>query len=302
MEACLVVHQRSIPYIRNVATALTEGLKDVFTTDSRMVVCTSIDSAEIGNAEVIFVIGENLGRFKRLAGRRYIYINFSVVTMLGNPLKNSVRGLRLIHYKSVLLRKKLDLFDALLDYYPPQTRKLAKSINLPVFGFVPYIIPVSQQQRIPIKDRPYDVCFVGSLSARRKKVLKKLQEEGCVISPSSGVVAEDIAAQSRITINIHMQRSNHLEIPRVMGALSASPLITEESYGLQELLPKGIVQAVPYSNLVNQTLDILADQNQLDKHAELAQQWYCEVGAPRFKNVFISTLKEMQLVTITPQH
>ena len=296
MKACLIVHEVSAPYIRNVAATLIESLQDVFSSESRMVISSSVDSADIGDAELIFVIGENIDRFKRLAGRRYIYLNFSVVTMLGNPFKASVRGIRMIHHKSCLLKQKLDLFDALLDYYPPQTHHLVKSLNLPVVGFVPWVNPVMQQHVIPLKERPYDVCFVGAPSARRERILKKLKAAGCVLSPSSGVVAEDIAGQSRCTLNIHMQRSNHLEIPRVMGALAVSPLITEDSYGLHELLMKGSVRVVPYRRLVNETLALLSDSRHLEEIAEFARFWYCDVGAPRFKAIFISAIKEIQLI------
>lgn len=119
-------------------------------------------------------------------------------------------------------------------------------------------------------------------------MLEKLRAAGCVISPSSGVDAEDIAAQSRCTLNIHMQRSNHLEIPRVMGAIAVSPLITEDSYGIHELLPQRLVRAVPYRKLVDQTLATLADPGGLEETVELARLWYCDIGAPRFKETFIS--------------
>jgi hypothetical protein len=261
-----------------------------------MVACSSVDSVETGSAELIFVIGENLGRFKRRAGCRYVYLNFSVVTLLGNPFQSSIKGIRLIRYKRRLLWKKLDLFDALLDYYPPQTRRLVQALDIPVIGFVPWVAPASVQHKIALEDRPYDVGFVGGLTLRRQRVLDKLRAAGCVISPASGVDAEEIAAQSRCTLNIHMQRSNHLEIPRVMGALAASPLITEDSYGIHELLPRGIVLSAPYLKIVDQTLAILTDPEGLETTAELARRWYCEVGAPRFKAAFISAVKEIQLI------
>ena len=294
VTACLIVHERSVPYLTNILTALLEALQDLFGQECRMVICSSVDSAETGNAELIFVIGENLGRFKRLTGRRYIYLNFSVVTIIGNPFKNSVKGIQLIRYKNRLLQKKLDLFDALLDYYPSQTRHLIKQLNIPVAGFVPWISPTSWQYKISLTDRPYDVCFVGDISPRRQLVLEKLRVAGCVMSPSSGVNAEETSAQSRCTLNLHMQRSNHLEIPRVMGAMATSPLITEDSYGIDELLPQGLIQVVPYRKLVHHTLATLANPEGLEETAKLARRWYCNIGAPRFKDIFMSAVKELQ--------
>jgi hypothetical protein len=95
--------------------------------------------------------------------------------------------------------------------------------------------------------------------------------------------------------NKHLQRSNHLEIPRVMGALSASPLITEDSYGLHELVSERVVRAVPYRKLDSKILAILADSERLEKIADLSRRWYCEVGAPRFKEIFISAVREIRL-------
>jgi len=295
MSACLVVHDTSVPYVRNVLAALIEALQEVFGEQSQMIACTSIDSAETGDAKTIFVVGENLGRFKRRPGCRYIYLNFSVVTMLGSPFQSSIKGIKLIRYKKRLLWKKLDLFDALLDYYPPQTRQLAQTLDLPVFGFVPWVVPSSSRRAIALKDRAYDVGFVGGISPRRGRILERLRAAGCTISPTSGVDAEEIAAQSRCTLNIHMERSNHLEIPRVIGALAASPLITEQSYGIHEILPQGIVHAVTYSKMVDAALVALADPESLENSAEFARQWYCEVGAPRFREQFISAVREIQL-------
>lgn len=277
-------------------TALVEALQDAFEHECRMVACSSVDSAEIGDAELIFVIGENLVRFKRLPGRRYIYLNFSVVTILGSPFQCSIKGIQLIRYKNQLLRKKLDLFDAMLDYYPPQTRHLVQTLNIPVIGFVPWVPPVSPQNLTAFTDRSYDVCFVGGISARRKRVLEKLRAAGCVLSPSSDVDAEDVASRSRCTLNIHNQRSNHFEIPRVMGAIAVSPLITEDSYGIHEILPQGLIRVVPYRSLVDQALAILADPRSLEESCELARRWYCEIGAPHFRQSFIYAVKEIQLI------
>lgn len=291
---CLVVHETSIPYVKNVLAAIADALKDAFGCECPMIACSSIDSAETMDVEYIFIIGENLGRFTRKPGRRYIFINFSVVSKLGSLASNSLNGSKLIRYKSQLLQSKLDLFDAVMDYYPPQTRYLSKTLNTPVFGFVPWVAPCAGLKPIPLESRAYDVCFVGSLSKRRQRVLDKLKAEGCVLSPFSNVVAEEVSAQSRCTLNIHLERSNHLEIPRVMGALAQSPLITESSYGIYELIPKQLVQVHSYSNLVNQTLALLSNPKSLEETALRARNWYIEVAAPRYKDMFISAVNELR--------
>lgn len=166
VATCLIVHECSVPCVRNVLAALIEALQDTFEQECRMVVCSSVDSAEIRDAELIFVIGENLGRFKRLAGRRYIYLNFSVVAMLGNPFQFSIKGIRLIRYKNRLLRRKLDLLDALLDYYPPQTRRLVQTLNIPVAGFVPWISPPCRRNTRLLSQTDYTTYVLLAASAQ----------------------------------------------------------------------------------------------------------------------------------------
>jgi hypothetical protein len=295
-SASLVVHANSIPYINNVLVALLAALQEVFNGNCRLISCTDVDSAAIDASEYIFVIGENLGRFKKIPGRRYIYFNFSVVEMLGGLFDFSITGIKLIRYKRRLILRKIDLFDAVLDYYPAQTWKLAKSLDIPVFGFIPWVDPVSPKDLTAFKDRRYDIGFVGGLTPRRQAILDGLRHAGLNLSPNAGVVAEDVAAQSRCTINIHMQRSNHLEIPRVMGALAASTLITEDSHDIQSIIPIQLIQTAPYEQIVKRIVASFDHSDQLSERGELARRWYCEIGASRFKQKFMSVVREIQIL------
>lgn len=296
LKACLVVHDVSVPYVRNVLVALKNTLNSEFEGGCEMVTCSTVDEANSGDADVIFVVGENLGRFERQSGRKYVYFNFSVVAMLGNPLRNSLKGIQLIRYKNKLLKSKLDLFDAVIDYYPAQTSVLKKQLDLPVAGFVPWVPPAPEETITKLSDRAYDVCFVGGLSPRREQIIEALKSTGCHMSPSSGVTLEEVAVNSRCTLNIHMQRSNHLEIPRVMASLAnGSPLVTESSYGIRDMLPEDIVYVAPYPKLTDATLNALKDLEALEKTAQRAYRWYCDVGAPQFEAKFVSALHDLDL-------
>ncbi|MEL6859201.1 MAG: hypothetical protein AAFO74_12500 [Pseudomonadota bacterium] len=294
--ACLIVHKVSVPYIRNVIETIQETLEAVYGPETKLHICDDVDEVETGEAQVIFVIGEQLKRFTRRPGKSYVYFNFSVVAMIGNYLRNSLKGAQLIRYKRKLLDAKLDLFDAVIDYYPSQTQALKRKLDLPVAGFVPWVKPCSGDQIVTPAQREFDVCFVGGMSPRRSKVIESLKASGLSISPSSGVDLDDVARRSRCTLNIHMQRSNHLEIPRVMASLAnASPLITENSHGIFEILPDDLVIAAPYGHLIEATKDALTDQSKINDIADLAHRWYAQTGVPSFRAKLVNALQELNV-------
>ncbi|NVK54893.1 MAG: hypothetical protein HWE26_04710 [Alteromonadaceae bacterium] len=294
MDACLLIHDRSVSNIKNVLFTLEQGIKEVYSTESKIIICKDIDSIDVGSSKYIFVIGEHFRRFTRIPGCYYIYINFSVVSLLGNPLNNSLRGLKLIFHKYLLLRSKMELFDTVLDYYPAQTKKIKRTSRVPIFNFVPFIHPAYLPQYVPLENRKFDVCFVGALTPRRQKIIQALQQAGCSISPSSGVVAEEMSAKSRITLNIHMQRSNHLEIPRLLGAISLSPVVTEISYGLADLMPENVIHTASYNDIVDCTLSLLNDKEKLQDMMTKAREWYIHTAVPKFHSQLVKALAKIK--------
>ncbi len=277
-RATLIVHSFSFPYVENFVRCLLGILRRHLDAEAQLLIAEAVDAPDYEDG-LVFVIGENFPKFRRRPGCRYVYLNLSVVTLLGSPFAASLSGYRHVFRKRRMLLAKLPLFDAVLDYYPHQTNVLRRQLSLPVFGF-DVVVPVKTAP--PVSKRDFDVCFVGGITPRRRRVLDKLRESGFVLSPASGAPIEEIAARSRCCLNVHMERSNHLEIPRVLAAVSAAcPVVTESSFGLEDFGAGAFIEEVPYADLVQGVQTMLSDEDHLRQCAERAREWYVENYAPR---------------------
>jgi hypothetical protein len=286
-KACLIVHSLSLPYVRRIVLALHAQIQSCFGLDCPLLVADEIDCAEHQEHCRVFVIGESFARFTRRQGCTYVYLNFSVIAVLGSPFGLSLKGWQLIRYKQRLLRDKLDLFDALLDYYPAQTSHLATRLPLPVLPFLPWVASQDAAKAIPFSARPFDICVVGSASKRRRLILTTLERQEICLSPTFGVDIEDCATQSRATLNIHMERSSHFEIPRIIGAMSAgSPVITEESLGIDAVVPREMLYIAKYHDLPRVALKAMNDRVALAERAEQAREWYDDFYLLRAADLF----------------
>lgn len=273
-RATLVVQNFSHGYVARFVDYLHGVLRRNFDDGSQLVLCDTIDGAVYPEG-LVFLIGENFPPFRRRPGCTYIGLNLSVVTPLGSPFAASLNGYRQIYRKRRMLAAKLPLCDALLDYYPAQTRALSAGLALPVLGF-PFA--VAPEPRVSTE---FDVCFVGHLTARRRRVLSDLKDRGHRLSPHSGVPIEEVAAASALCLNIHTERSNHLEIPRLVAALAAGcPVVTETSHGLSDFASGDFVVERPLPRLADAVAGLLADPGDLAGRGEAGATWYRERYLP----------------------
>lgn len=278
----LIVHSVSFDYVRNVVRFIHRALRNALDHSAELLIVDEIDAADHEDGALIFVIGENFSRHIRRSGCWYIYLNFSVVLALGNPLNISRSGWRAIRRKNSMLHEKLDLFDVLLDYYPQQTRVLQKRLRLPVLHFPVAVDPADIPATTPLDLRKYDVCFVGGLTERRSKIITALSAGGLRLSPHEGVVFEDAVAQSRCCLNVHSQKSNHLETPRIVGALAAAtPTVSERSYGLRDLISEDLLVTSSISNIARATIELCEDQARLTTLSARSHVWYRQTYLPR---------------------
>ena len=280
-RAYLIIQKVSFDHITHIAKFIHDELVSNFNEGADLIICDEIDDIVHDEGAIIFVIGEGFKAHQRRPGCLYVYLNFSIVSVLGNPLNLSKVGWSAIRRKRRMLCEKKAYFDVVLDYFAPQTPRLKQLLNMPVFGFNVAVDPNRMTPTIPFQDRPFDVCFVGSLTPRRQKILNALKACGLQLSPHNGVVYEDVAAQSRCCINIHAHRSNHLETPRIIGAIAAgTPIITEPCYGLDTVFPDDIVSVARLGNLVEVTQalcnDIGGGQNLIIR----GQDWYKNTYMP----------------------
>lgn len=297
-RACLIIQKVSYAYITYVTRFIHAELQRNFADGAALIICNEIDDAEHEDNTIIFVIGEGFAPHRRRPGCTYIYLNFSIIAVMGNPLKLSRIGWSAIRRKQRMLREKQDLYDILLDYFPPQTRRLQRQMKMPVLGFQVAIDPDALPPAIPLEERPYDVCFVGGPSARRKTVLDALDKAGVRLSPQTGVVYEEIAAQSRCCLNIHAYRSNHLETPRIIGALATgTPLVTEPSYGLSAVFPKDSVTTAPFSRLAEAAAR-LGRMPQMTNR-ESGPKWYMDSYLPQSRANWADICAHARRIAVT---
>ncbi len=274
-KTTLIVQAVSFGYVQNVVRFVHRMLRAHLDPDAELILCDELDHAVYEPGSTVFVIGENFARHTRRAGCRYVYLNFSIVEMMGNPLKTSRQGWKAIRRKRAMLMEKLDLYDVLLDYFAPQTRQLRRKVAQPVEGFGVAVHPRDMPAFESIGDRIYDVCFVGGISPRRREVLDQIKALGLTLSPHEGVVFEEIAARSRCCLNMHAQRSNHLETPRIVGAMAVGcPVVSEQSFGLSDLLPPDHLVTAPRLSLADAAARLVADRVRLEDLSQRSCNWF----------------------------
>ncbi|MEO1564333.1 MAG: hypothetical protein AAFR98_12920 [Pseudomonadota bacterium] len=205
----LYVSTASMPYIRRVAEFIAEQTQSKVDVGNR-----------VTGSGLIFVIGGTLPPIERQPGAKYVFINFSAVEQVGMP---TLRGLRWVKKKRQILFERAQEVDAILDFYPAQTARLARRLEVPVYPFPVAVNPVAKTQL------KYDICYVGTTSKRRQKMKRMIEAQ---FSPRKGADIEDVAACSRLTLNVHYERGYHLEIPRIVGSLAAgTPVVSENGVG-----------------------------------------------------------------------
>mgnify|MGYP001799912172 FL=1 len=280
-RAYLIIQKVSYAYITYVTRFIHTELERNFADGAELIICDEIDDAAHADNAIIFVIGEGFAPHRRRPGCTYVYLNFSIIAVMGNPLKLSRIGCSAISSKQSKMRAEQGQYDIKLDNIQPQTKRLKRQMKMPVFGFQVAIDPETLPPAIPLEDRPYDVCFVGGNSSRRKAVLDQLEKAGVCLSPQKCVVYEEIAAQSRCCLNIHAYRSNHLETPRIVGALATgTPVISEPSYGLDAIFPCGSVSTVPFTQLAKAAAE-LGRLSQTTPECQTGLRWYKETYLPQ---------------------
>ena len=153
-----------------------------------------------------------------------------------------------------------------------RTAVLQNQLSIPVLTFPVMVDPT----RIPDRatDPPYDVCIVGTPSPRRLRVYRRLAAMGLRLSPLNGVTLEDAAAKSRIVLNVHMHRCNHMEYPRIVGSfLSGAALKTPTCYGMDGEIPRELYVTSSYRGLAEATMALLDTPQKMDRMTRDAATW-----------------------------
>jgi hypothetical protein len=273
----LLVHKTSYQYIKKVVDYIYIQLKNHSPFNVEFILCEDIKNIHLKSNSTVYIIGDLFNSFNKTANCKYIFLNFSVLHVIGNPLSFSFSALKTIMGKRKIFNSKLKCYDYVLDYWPLQTSILQKNLIIPVKSFPVAINLDYKFEKKTTSNRKYDICFVGSMTDRRMKLIKKFEAVGLIISPYKNVIFEEIAVESKIVLNVHAHRSNHLEMPRIIGSFaSKSCLVTEFNSNLEQLFPSNCYSANKYNQLFPQIYSLLRNPVQLDTIATKAYNWICD--------------------------
>jgi hypothetical protein len=279
VEKCyFLVHEVSYRAVTSIAEYIRVQLALHSPLAFEFHICKSISDISPQPGSVIFIVGDPFAKLTRADGCKYVFLNFSVLLVLGNPLKCGLAAFKLLRNKRKIFEDKLPCYDYVLDYWPEQTSAMQRKYAIPIDSF-----PVAAASRKADSSKKiHDVCLVGVMTPRRRRLSERLRSLGVSMSPSEGVVMEDTAARSRIVLNAQAGRSNHLEIPRIIGAFaSGALLITENKSGMKKAFPDGIYVGEAYSRLAKAITTSLADDVLMSTTIDAATHWYNNVYIPR---------------------
>jgi len=300
VKSYLLVHTVSYGYVKNIADYIFLQIQKDSPGSAEFHLCESIDNVHLEADSIVYIIGDPFKPFSRVDGCKYVFLNFSVLCLVGNPLACSLSGYRLIKRKRRILEGKLQCYDYILDFWPAHTAVLKGEVPTPVQSF-PVAMTLDKSSKAgDLSSRQFDVCIVGSGSRRRNRIIAKLRKLGLRLSPEEGVVLEEVARDSKIVLNLHLQRCNHLEYPRILSAfMSKSALVSEYSFGMEQYFPGNTYVSSNYGGLIHAVQHLLADPGRLQQMVDNAYAWVSDIYLERcnaeWKNLLAEIHKHFQL-------
>jgi hypothetical protein len=267
-ETKLVIHEKSFQYISQIALYISGIIQQITNT------CVSIH--KVANIESInkeytlyFIIGDGFLPYPKMPNSFYIFINFSLLFNL-NYFKSDYRARKWITSKYRLFLSKVSCFDVVLDYYLKQSdflREELRKYDIPVLNFMTGTKSSIQNPMYHFENNyKWDIGFVGTITARRAKILQELAKTDLILSPLNGISMEELVKKSKIILNIHAHKCLTAEIPRIVETLrNGGCLITEESPGIENIAPSSCYINIPYNKIFHTTKK-LSDNLSLIKH------------------------------------
>lgn len=129
---------------------------------------------------------------------------------------------------------KLLAASAVVDYDADNVPSYARDVGdvpLVPFLYAPYLAPA---EPMPLEDRPIDLLFFGSMNARRKALIERIESLGRSVSvfdaPLYGPERDAYIVQAKAVLNLHFYESSRFEQARVSHCLSlGTPVISERT-------------------------------------------------------------------------
>ena len=120
-----------------------------------------------------------------------------------------------------------------VDYDRANLDAYAREAETPLisFGHAPYLVPATA---LPLDRRPFDLLFFGSMNARRKGLIERIEKAGRTVvvfdGPVYGPERDAFIVQSRAVLNCHHYDSAVFEQVRAFQVLSlGTPLVSERT-------------------------------------------------------------------------
>lgn len=289
-------HPSSALYARNVADWIYSVLEQYFPSPPIRIQRSHIDIADLPVNTLLFVLGQETILCNRQDSVRVVFICLSAFYSVRGILNQSLGGIRLLRRRRKKVAKNiLPYTDAIIDYYPRHAEVLQKKLNnnLIVHSFLLNSIS-SGKSSVEFAKRRWDICIVGGRSKRREAVWKRLLVRGLSLSPASSECLEETILNSRLVLNIHSERYDNVEVPRIIAAIqNGVSVLSEPCYGLNDILPNNLIDICEYKDLGERALFLLSNPAFLHEMSDHARSWYDSVYQSKSSQTLVSTLESI---------
>jgi len=241
----------------------------------------SIDLSKFPPHSIIIIVGQATPCL--VSSRADLFLVFMCLSVFYNASGDcgaDSSGLAFLQRRRQMVESNIiPYIDALIDYYPRHCNRLQMifepcRISVDWYPIVPAADPICST----MLQYDYDVCLVGSPSARRERISEHLASVGLKLSPDKTDQLPDTMLRSKIVINVHRYVHDNIELPRILLALSLGrPLVSEPCFGLSDVIPEGIIQIADYENIVAACMSLLGNDSRRSALSHQAAAWIRDV-------------------------
>lgn len=274
----LVIHPISYKYMKNTSAYILSTLGKLCCSSPSRLLIERVQDFNYPTQSVIFILGDPLPDFVKRSDCFYVFINASLLYNVTGRWFLSPSAARWIREKHELFLRKLPCYDMVIDYYPSQAKLMKQEIESLREGVkvTPYLTNIEPDPNIlpkPFHECEWNVCVVGTSSPRRRKIYNRLSRMGYRLSPYNGDLGS-VIANSKLTLNVHFHNCDNLEIERIAETLKMGRcLVTENCYGLNDLIPPSCYYTDKYSRLVDHVRNLLGNPERMGEIGSTAEEY-----------------------------
>lgn len=157
--------------------------------------------------------------------------------------------------------------------YAEENRAMLQQLGIAAAAVLPIAYHPGLTRISPQEHKDIDVLFIGSLNARRRKILDAMQDAGIgvvALFNKYGAERDAVIARARIMLNMHFYEARIFEAVRVSYYLANRLCVLSEGSGDARLDAEwgaGVCFA-PYPDLVRRARALLADQALREAYGE----------------------------------